>query len=76
MNSGHKLLLLSQFTSMLDIVAVRLDGMGVRYFMLTGSTKPAQRLKMVNSFNSDDTGVFLISLKAGAQGLTSPTRTL
>ena len=50
---------------MLDIVAARLDGMGIRYFMLTGSTKPAQRLKIVNSFNGDDTSVFLISLKAG-----------
>ena len=68
-NSGHKLLLFSQFTSMLDIVAARLDGMGIRYFMLTGSTKPAQRLKMVNSFNTDDTSVFLISLKAGGTGL-------
>lgn len=68
-NSGHKLLLFSQFTSMLDIVAARLDGMGIRYFMLTGSTKPAQRLKMVNSFNGDDTSVFLISLKAGGTGL-------
>ena len=45
-NSGHKLLLFSQFTSMLDIVAARLDGMGIRYFMLTGSTKPEQRLKI------------------------------
>jgi len=68
-NSGHKLLLFSQFTSMLDIVAARLDCMGIRYFMLTGSTKPAQRLKMVNSFNGDDTSVFLISLKAGGTGL-------
>lgn len=68
-NSGHKLLLFSQFTSMLDIVAARLDGMGIRYFMLTGSTKPAQRLKIVNSFNGDDTSVFLISLKAGGTGL-------
>ena len=68
-NSGHKLLLFSQFTSILDIVAARLGGMGIRYFMLTGSTKPAQRLKMVNSFNGDDTSVFLISLKAGGTGL-------
>ena len=67
--SGHKVLLFSQFTSMLDIIALRLDSAGVRYFMLTGSTKPAQRLKMVNSFNTDDTGVFLISLKAGGTGL-------
>lgn len=68
-NSGHKVLLFSQFTSMLDIIAKQLDGAGISYFMLTGSTKPAQRLKMVNSFNSDSTSVFLISLKAGGTGL-------
>lgn len=68
-NSGHKVLLFSQFTSMLDIIAVRLNSAGTSYFMLTGSTKPAQRLKMVNSFNTDDTSVFLISLKAGGAGL-------
>lgn len=68
-NSGHKVLLFSQFTSMLDIIAKHLDGAGISYFMLTGSTKPAQRLKMVNSFNSDSTSVFLISLKAGGTGL-------
>ena len=68
-NSGYKVLLFSQFTSMLDIIAVRLNSAGTSYFMLTGSTKPAQRLKMVNSFNTDDTSVFLISLKAGGTGL-------
>ena len=54
---------------MLDIIAVRLNSAGTSYFMLTGSIKPAQRLKMVNSFNTDDTNVFLISLKAGGTGL-------
>lgn len=68
-NSGHKLLLFSQFTSMLDIIAKQLEGAGISYFMLTGATKPTQRLKMVNSFNSDSTSVFLISLKAGGTGL-------
>lgn len=67
--SGHKILLFSQFTSMLDIIKNRLDEAGISYFMLTGATKPAQRIKMVNSFNSDDTKVFLISLKAGGTGL-------
>ena len=37
--------------------------------MLTGSTKPRERLNMVNKFNKDDTNVFLISLKAGGTGL-------
>lgn len=67
--SGHKILLFSQFTSMLDIIKNRLDEAGISYFTLTGATKAAQRIKMVNSFNSDDTKVFLISLKAGGTGL-------
>ncbi len=68
-DSGHKILLFSQFTSMLEIIQSRLDGNGISFYTLTGATKPAQRIKMVNSFNSDDTKVFLISLKAGGTGL-------
>jgi SNF2 family DNA or RNA helicase len=67
--SGHKILLFSQFTSMLDIIAQRLESLGVSYYMLTGKTKPAERIKLVNDFNTDDTNVFLISLKAGGTGL-------
>lgn len=67
--SGHKLLLFSQFTSMLDIIAERFKAAGISYYMLTGSTPPKDRLRMVNSFNSDKTNVFLISLKAGGTGL-------
>lgn len=47
-NSGHKLLLFSQFTSMLDIVAARLDGMGIRYFMhRIGQKKNVQIYKLI-----------------------------
>lgn len=68
-DSGHKILLFSQFTSMLEIIRKRLDEAGISSYMLTGATRPVQRIKMVNSFNSDDTKVFLISLKAGGTGL-------
>lgn len=54
---------------MLEIIQSRLDEAGISFYTLTGATKPAQRIKMVNSFNSDDTKVFLISLKAGGTGL-------
>lgn len=67
--AGHKILLFSQFTSMLDIIAGRLEKMGVSYNRLTGRTKAAERLRMVNVYNADDTKVFLISLKAGGTGL-------
>lgn len=68
-NSGHKILLFSQFTSMLDIISEKLESMDISYYKLTGKTKPAERIKLVNSFNEDDTKVFLISLKAGGTGL-------
>lgn len=68
-NAGHKILLFSQFTSMLDIIAGRLKENKISYYLLTGRTKAAERLKTVNAFNEDDTSVFLISLKAGGTGL-------
>lgn len=66
---GHKILLFSQFTSMLEIIGKRLVKEGIPYFTLTGSTSKEDRLKMVNSFQNDETPVFLISLKAGGTGL-------
>lgn len=68
-SGGHKILLFSQFTSMLDIIANRLEKEEVSYYMLTGATNKDKRLKLVEQFNSDDTSVFLISLKAGGVGL-------
>lgn len=68
-NSGHKLLLFSQFTSMLSIISQKFDKAGIKYYMLTGSTKPQERIRLVNKFNSNDISVFLISLKAGGTGL-------
>jgi len=67
--SGHKILLFSQFTSMLDIISKRLDDEGISYYTITGQTRPAERIKLVNDFNEDGTSVFLISLKAGGTGL-------
>ena len=67
--SGHKILLFSQFTSMLDIIADRLMQDSISFYTLTGSTKTKDRMKMVNEFNENDVSVFLISLKAGGTGL-------
>ncbi|MDE5583932.1 MAG: SNF2 helicase associated domain-containing protein [Ruminococcus sp.] len=66
---GHKILIFSQFTSMLDIISKKLTENEISYYMLTGKTSPKTRMKLVNSFNEDDTKVFLISLKAGGTGL-------
>ncbi len=68
-DGGHKVLLFSQFTSMLSIFKKRLDRENISYMVLQGSTPKEKRLKMVDSFNNDDTDVFLISLKAGGTGL-------
>jgi SNF2 family DNA or RNA helicase len=68
-NGGHKLLLFSQFTTMLDVLAVRLKKAKVSFYMLTGSTSKEKRAQMVHAFNEDDTSVFCISLKAGGTGL-------
>ena len=67
--SGHKILLFSQFTSMIDRIANRLKAEGISYYTLTGSMKAQERIRLVNAFNEDDTNVFLISLKAGGTGL-------
>lgn len=67
--SNHKVLLFSQFTSMLKIIEQRLVASGIAFYKITGSTKSEDRLDLVNAFNADDTPVFLISLKAGGTGL-------
>lgn len=68
-NSGHKILLFSQFTSMLEIISGRLGKLGISYYMLRGSTRAKDRIRLVNEFNENDVKVFLISLKAGGTGL-------
>lgn len=67
--SGHKVLLFSQFTSMLEIIEKELIKREIGFYKITGRTKAQERLRQVNAFNEDDTPVFLISLKAGGTGL-------
>ncbi len=66
---GHKILLFSQFTSMLSVIGKRLFEEGIRFYQLTGKTPKEERLEMADSFHSDQVPVFLISLKAGGTGL-------
>lgn len=68
--AGHKILLFSQFTSMLEIIGNELTLEGIKYFVLTGATKAEERMRLVAAFNeSEEIPVFLISLKAGGTGL-------
>ena len=66
---GHKILLFSQFTSMLELIAGRLREEQVSFYTITGATPKEKRMQLVKDFNGDDTKVFLISLKAGGVGL-------
>ncbi len=68
-DGGHKMLIFSQFTSMLELIAQDLLDAGISYFVITGATPKEERMKLVKRFNNDDTPVFLISLKAGGTGL-------
>nr|MDE5978143.1 DEAD/DEAH box helicase [Turicibacter sp.] len=68
-STGHKVLIFSQFTSMLDILSQQFKEKSIEHLMLTGATKTNERLALTEQFNSDDTPVFLISLKAGGTGL-------
>lgn len=66
---GHKLLLFSQFTSMLELIGQRLSREEIPFHRLTGETSKEERIRLVNAFGKDQVPVFLISLKAGGTGL-------
>lgn len=69
-DSEGKVLLFSQFTSALKNIGESLKKKGISYFYLDGKTKPKDRIKLVDEFNSSsEKRVFLISLKAGGTGL-------
>ncbi|NMM63441.1 DEAD/DEAH box helicase [Clostridium sp. P21] len=69
-DSSGKILLFSQFTSVLKKIRESLQEKDIDYFYLDGSTASKERVKLVNEFNSsDNVKVFLISLKAGGTGL-------
>lgn len=67
--AGHKALVFSQWTSLLDRVEPQLEAAGLSYLRLDGSTR--DRSAVVDAFQADDgPPVLLISLKAGGVGLT------
>ena len=68
-HGGHKILLFSQFTSMLERIGNCLKERDIHYYELTGQTGKKERMELTERFNEDDVPVFLISLKAGGTGL-------
>lgn len=66
---GHKILVFSQFTSVLKNISSRLKEEKISFSYLDGSVSSKKRINMVNEFNEGENSVFLISLKAGGTGL-------
>ncbi|KAI4369099.1 hypothetical protein MLD38_017586 [Melastoma candidum] len=68
--SGHRVLIFSQWTSMLDILEWMLEVLGITYRRLDGSTQVTERQTIVDTFNGNSS-IFacLLSTRAGGQGL-------
>ncbi len=64
---GRKILLFSQFASMLGLIEQELQYLGIPYSKLTGQTK--NRQQQIDDFQHGSNPIFLISLKAGGTGL-------
>lgn len=69
-SENRKVLIFSQFTSVLQKLGDELSEKNIGYLYLDGSTKANKRVEMVKEFNeSEELKIFLISLKAGGTGL-------
>jgi superfamily II DNA or RNA helicase len=68
----HRVLVFSQFSSMLQLLARTCEKKGISFYLLDGQTPAEKRMQMVNNFqeNADAPSLFFISLKAGNTGLT------
>jgi superfamily II DNA or RNA helicase len=69
LDNRHKALVFSQFVDHLRLIRAHLDGRGIRYQYLDGSTPEPQRRAAVAAFQAGEGDLFLISLRAGGTGL-------
>jgi superfamily II DNA or RNA helicase len=69
LDNGHKALVFSQFVKHLKLVEEWVQGQGIAYQYLDGSTPGKERERRVDAFHSGEGQLFLISLKAGGTGL-------
>lgn len=67
--SGQRMLIFSQFTSMHDLIIKELEKRNLDYFYLQGQTPSKDRVEMSEAFNEGEKNIFLISLRAGGTGL-------
>nr|WP_315464175.1 DEAD/DEAH box helicase [uncultured Rhodoferax sp.] len=68
-DEGRRVLVFSQFTELLELIADALSALRLPFLSLTGNTHPAQRGEVVQRFQDLEVPVLLISLKAGGVGL-------
>lgn len=68
-HSGRRVLIFSQFTTMLGIIRQELTDRNKTFFYLDGDTPSAERVRLCDRFNNGERNLFLISLKAGGTGL-------
>jgi superfamily II DNA or RNA helicase len=67
--AGRRILVFSQFTELLDMIAVELADLALPWLALTGKTPPSKRAALIAQFQSETVPIFLVSLKAGGVGL-------
>jgi SNF2 family DNA or RNA helicase len=70
LEEGRRILLFSQFTSMLSLIEAELEQRSMRWVKLTGQSQ--KRDQLIEQFTSGKVPLFLISLKAGGVGLNLP----
>jgi superfamily II DNA or RNA helicase len=68
-DEGRRVLVFSQFTELLELIADALSALRLPFLSLTGNTRPAQRGDVVQRFQNQEAPVLLVSLKAGGVGL-------
>ena len=69
LDGGHRVLLFSQFTTMLSMLQKAMQKENIPFLSLTGATGKERRMELVEAFQRGEAPVFCISLKAGGTGL-------
>lgn len=66
---GRRVLVFSQFTELLELIAEQLRTLALPFLSLIGKTSPKDRGSVVQRFQAQEVPIFLLSLKAGGIGL-------
>ena len=68
--NGHRILIFSQWTLCMDLLACLMESLGLAFLRLDGSTKISERQELIDEFNTDSSiPVFLLSTRAGGMGI-------